>query len=65
VRLLPAIVPVQFRRDAHFIVVRGVRDGEVLFADPAFGNRTLPIATFEQVWVQKVAFVARSREYWA
>jgi hypothetical protein len=65
VRLLPAIVPVQFRRDAHFIVVRGVRDGEVLFADPAFGNRTLPIATFEKVWVQKVAFVARSREYWA
>jgi uncharacterized protein len=56
ISLLPAIVPVEFQRSDHFIVVRRVLDGEVHFADPAFGRRTLPIATFERVWVQKVAF---------
>jgi predicted double-glycine peptidase len=55
--LVPAIVPVRFRGIDHFIVVRGLQAGEVLFADPAFGRRTLPIPEFERTWEQKIAFV--------
>lgn len=59
--MLPSIVPVQLHGYDHFVVVRAVRDGVVLFADPSFGNRKLPIAEFEQAWNQRVAFVVNRR----
>jgi predicted double-glycine peptidase len=59
--LVPAIVPVRFRGIDHFIVVRGLQAGEVLFADPAFGRRTLPLPEFERAWEQKIAFVIARR----
>ena len=55
--LVPAIVPVRFRGVDHFIVVRDLHAGEVLFADPAFGIRTLSLTEFERTWEQKIAFV--------
>jgi uncharacterized protein len=58
---LPAIVPVHIHGYDHFVVVRGIRDGKVLFADPAFGKRTLGTIEFERAWVQKVAFIARRK----
>jgi len=61
-KLLPAIVPLELRQGDHFVVVRGTRDGELVFADPAFRKRTLAIADFERAWAQKVAFIARHRQ---
>ncbi len=59
--LVPAILPVRLHGYDHFVVFRGTRRGRVVFADPAFGNRTMPIAEFERAWKQRVAFVvARS-----
>jgi uncharacterized protein len=58
---LPAIVPLQLHGYDHFVVVREVRDGEVIFADPAYGKRRLSVAAFERAWVQKVAFVIEGR----
>ena len=55
--MAPAIVPVRVHGYDHFVVFRGVRGGDVLFADPAYGNRTMPIPEFERIWQQKVAFV--------
>jgi predicted double-glycine peptidase len=55
--MAPAIVPVQVHGYDHFVVFRGVRGGDVLFADPAYGNRTMAIPEFERIWQQKVAFV--------
>lgn len=55
--MAPAIVPIQVHGYDHFVVFRGVRGDDVFFADPAYGNRTLPIPDFESSWVQKVAFV--------
>jgi predicted double-glycine peptidase len=55
--MAPAIVPVHIHGYDHFVVFRGVREGDVLFADPAYGNRSLPIPEFDRVWEQKVAFV--------
>lgn len=59
--LVPAVLPVRLHGYDHFVVFRGTRRGRVVFADPAFGNRTMPIAEFERAWKQRVAFVvARS-----
>ena len=54
--LAPAIVPLTLFGFPHFVVYRGrVRD-QILIADPAFGNRMLEVARFQQAW-QKIAFV--------
>jgi uncharacterized protein len=54
-----AIVPTLDKAGPHFMVFRGVVDGRVLLADPAYGNRTLPTPTFERIWSPRVAFVVR------
>jgi predicted double-glycine peptidase len=59
--LAPAIVPVRVHSFDHFVVFRGVRRSGVEFADPAYGNRTMPVAEFERAWKQKVAFVVTRR----
>jgi len=59
--LAPAIVPVRIHGYDHFVVFRGVRGGiqggRVVFADPAYGRRTMDIKDFERAWEQRVAFV--------
>lgn len=54
---LPAIVPVRFHGFDHFVVVRSLQGGQVQFADPAYGKRTMSIDLFDQAWKLKVAFV--------
>lgn len=51
------IVPIDEYGVAHFVVVRGVVDGEVDIADPAFGNRRMPIARFLGAWKDGIGFV--------
>jgi uncharacterized protein len=58
-RLAPAIVPTTLGGYNHFVVFRGVRDGHVLLADPAFGNRTMTVDRFEELWPRRIAFVVR------
>ncbi|MBC6980522.1 C39 family peptidase [Caulobacter sp. 17J80-11] len=60
----PMITPMNFIGYNHFVVVTGVRDGTVYFADPAFGNRTMPAEAFEKAWINhpkmgRVGFVVR------
>jgi len=62
VEFAPIIVPVRFNGYNHFVVFRGVRAGRVLLADPAWGNRTMPLEKFEDAWLNykqmgKVGFV--------
>jgi predicted double-glycine peptidase len=57
----PTIVPVLFDGFAHFVVFRGIYQNRVLLADPAYGNRTMPIADFEQAWQQHIGFIVRQR----
>jgi predicted double-glycine peptidase len=64
-RLAPAIVPIQSNSGDHFVVFRGVVNGQAVIADPAFGNRSLPFAAFESRWKDRLAFVvspARGRK---
>ena len=51
------IVPIEVHGYPHFVVFKGVSGDQVLLADPAFGNRTMPIERFEQAWTDGLAFV--------
>jgi predicted double-glycine peptidase len=63
----PAIVPVNLVGYSHFVVFRGMLDGNVLLADPAYGNRTMPRERFERAWIEdaklgRMAFVVARRD---
>lgn len=58
----PAIVPVNLSGFPHFVIYRGRAGDSVLIADPGFGNRVLPAATFEAAWLEGIAFVVERRD---
>jgi predicted double-glycine peptidase len=67
IELAPIIVPVNFKGYNHFVVFRGIRGNRVLLADPAWGNRTLPVERFEDAWLDtpkfgRAGFVVRRRD---
>ena len=62
VEMAPALVPIVVRGYPHFVVVRGKLQDEVLLADPAFGNRTMDVASFEKAWQGGITFVVRRRD---
>jgi predicted double-glycine peptidase len=47
----PMIVPVKFLGYYHCVVFRGIYRGQVVLADPGWGNRTMSIGAFERAWV--------------
>jgi uncharacterized protein len=52
------IVPIGFYGNAHFVVMRGLNNAcRVHLADPAFGNRTVPVEDFNSTWKDEIAFV--------
>lgn len=56
-RVAPVIIPINWFGSRHFVVYRGRRNGRVLLADPAFGNRTLPEDRFRSIWAGGIGFV--------
>jgi predicted double-glycine peptidase len=54
---IPAIVLVNENGYNHFVVVKGVLDGRVLFGDPAGGTRAMPRDAFETLWENGIVFV--------
>lgn len=54
------IVPLKLKGFNHYVVYKGLTpEGEVWLADPAFGNRTLPLKRFEDAWMEGMAFVLK------
>jgi len=47
---VPAIVLINENGYRHFVVLRGIRNGNVLLADPAIGLRTVSVHNFEKQW---------------
>ncbi len=45
-----AITLVNVRGYAHFVVIKGIAQGQVFLADPAFGNRSRPLDSFASEW---------------
>jgi predicted double-glycine peptidase len=60
--MAPALVPIVVRGYPHFVVVRGRLLDKILLADPAFGNRTMDVGTFEKAWQGGITFVVRRRD---
>jgi predicted double-glycine peptidase len=59
VETAPAIIPLHANDYDHFVVFRGVQEGRVLVADPAYGNRLMSVDAFEEEWVSKTAFLVQ------
>ena len=58
---VPAIVLLQDKGYHHFVVVKGVQQGQVLVGDPAAGIRVLSKADFEARWPSRIAFVITNK----
>lgn len=56
------IVPINIKGYNHYVVFNGVAIDHVHLADPAFGNRRLPIADFENIWINGMAFVVTRKD---
>lgn len=55
--MAPVIAPIRVRGFPHFVVVRGRRGDRLLLADPAYGNRVMTEAGFQQAWASRIGFV--------
>lgn len=58
---LPAIVLVNERGYAHFVVVKGVQPDRVLLGDPAQGTRAMSRQAFDAIWQNRILFVVHNR----
>lgn len=58
---LPAIVLINDGGYRHFVVVRGLRQGRVLVADPARGTRAIRRRDFDRIWDSQLLFVVHNR----
>ena len=54
---VPAIVLLQDNGYNHFVVLKGIRQKQVLVGDPALGSRIIPVEDFKAKWPSKIAFV--------
>lgn len=52
----PILVPIRTNGYNHFVVLRGTAKGSVLLADPAWGNRTMPVDAFLDSWIDYPSF---------
>jgi len=53
----PVIVPIQYGGFKHFVVLRTILGGRVFIADPAFGNFSMTINRFSDIWEPNVLFM--------
>ena len=58
---VPAIVLVNQNGYHHFVVVKGLHSGRVLFGDPASDTRAMPLADFEAMRAGTIALVVTDR----
>lgn len=56
---VPVITLIQTGGYRHFVIIKGVRDGEVLTGDPALGNRIYKADKFQLLW-SGVIFLVRN-----
>lgn len=63
----PIMVPINVSGYNHFVVFRGLRGNRVLLADPAWGNRTMLVSNFLDIWIDfpeigHVGFMIKQRD---
>lgn len=47
---IPTIILLNTRGYSHFAVLKGIKDGKAYLADPALGNRSIPLKEFIDSW---------------
>lgn len=47
---VPVVTLINTRGYNHFVVIKGVKNGRVFIADPAFGNSSRPLESFAKDW---------------
>lgn len=57
---VPAIMLIETNGYRHFVVVKGIANGEVLVGDPAFGIMSYSIEAFEALRIDDIAFIIRN-----
>lgn len=55
---IPVIAAIKTNGFDHFVVVRGIYEGQVYLADPLRGKLRVPVDTFEREWIGKAVLVA-------
>jgi predicted double-glycine peptidase len=58
---VPAIALINEKGYHHFVVIKGVREGQVLIGDPAAGTLAVPRLRFEAARVNAILFVVGNR----
>jgi hypothetical protein len=58
---VPAIALINYRGYRHFVVVKGIRDDEVLIGDPALGIKFMSRREFESLWDNGVLFIVKNK----
>lgn len=58
---IPAIALINHRGYRHFVVVKGIRNGEVLIGDPALGLKTMSRDEFNSIWDNGILFIIKNR----
>ncbi len=53
------IVPIRLKGFDHFVVVKGIVGSRVLLADPGFGNVTMKVNRFQEIWKNGIAFIVQ------
>lgn len=57
---VPAITLINTNGYKHFVLVKGLRGGNVLVGDPALGAKVIPRPVFERMW-EGIVFVIRDK----
>lgn len=58
---VPAVALIRENGYAHFVVVKGLRPGEVLIGDPAMGTRVVAREDFARYWTNGILLIASAR----
>ena len=58
---VPAIALINYRGYRHFVVVKGIRNDEVLIGDPALGIKYMTRTEFAEAWDNGVLFIIKNR----
>lgn len=59
---IPAIALISDKGYNHFVVIKGIRNGQVLIGDPSIGSRIVSRKEFEQMWTNRILFVIRGKQ---
>ena len=59
---MPCIIPIVVYQYKHFVVLKGIYDGHIFFADPYLGNTSFTLSEFKKIWYENIAFVVYPRE---